>query len=221
MSAVVRFAMLLTLSAMPVFAVAQEVPQRTQSILRKAEVTAAEAGPTTPADTGATVGETASAQDSATPASGDNAPQTTDAATTAVELASAEAPAPMTVADTTTTSGTGSSKIGTPQEGKGQIVFFRPSKFAGSAVGFKVREGSAELGKLRSGKYFVTSVDPGTHEYTVHSEAKDVLTLEVEAGETYYVQGTLTMGLMVGRPNLSPSDVATFNGMADKLKLAK
>jgi hypothetical protein len=205
-SAVVRFAMLLTLSAMPVFAVAQETPQDTQPSSQEAEVTATDAGPTTPADTGATVSETASAQDSATPASDANAPQTTDATA---------------MADTTTTSGTSGGKIGPPQDGKGQIVFFRPSKFAGSAVGFKVREGSTELGKLRSGKYFVASVDPGTHEYTVHSESKDLLTMEVEAGETYYVQGTLTMGLMVGRPNLSPSDEATFNGMADKLKLAK
>lgn len=111
--------------------------------------------------------------------------------------------------------------IGTPPSGKGQIVFFRPSKFAGGAIGFKVREGQTELGKLRSGKYFVAVVEPGQHQYTVHSEAEDVLTLEVEAGETYYVQGTINMGFLVGRPNLSPSDAITFNGMAGKLKLAQ
>lgn len=99
--------------------------------------------------------------------------------------------------------------IGAAPEGKGQIVFFRPSKMMGAAIGFKVREGETELGKLRSGKYFVATVEAGTHEYVVHSEAKDVLTMEVEAGETYYVQGTLSMGIMAGRPNLSPSDEAT------------
>jgi hypothetical protein len=109
-------------------------------------------------------------------------------------------------------------KMDAPAEGKGQIVFFRPSKFAGAAIGFKVREGETELGKLRSGNYFVAAVEPGTHVYTVHSEAKDVLTMEVEAGETYYVQGTITMGFMAGRPNLSPSDQATFDGMSAKLK---
>jgi hypothetical protein len=45
--------------------------------------------------------------------------------------------------------------------------------------------------------------------------------MEVEAGETYYVQGTLGMGIVAGRPNLSPSDESTFNGMSKKLKLAK
>lgn len=108
--------------------------------------------------------------------------------------------------------------IGTPPAGKGQIVFFRPSKFAGGAIGFKVREGETELGKLRSGNYFVATVEPGAHVYTVHSEAKDVLNLEVEAGETYYVEGTISMGFMVGHPNLSPSDQATFDAMSAKLK---
>ncbi|HEY0333878.1 MAG TPA: DUF2846 domain-containing protein [Stenotrophomonas sp.] len=100
---------------------------------------------------------------------------------------------------------------------KAQIVFFRPSKFVGGAFGFKVREGDNELGKLRSGKYFVSLVDPGHHQYTVHSEAKDVLDLEVEAGETYFVMGSMNMGVLSGRPNLAPSDEATFSGMASKL----
>lgn len=113
------------------------------------------------------------------------------------------------------------SMIGAVPEGKGQIVFFRPSKFAGAAVGFIVREGETELGKLRSGNYFVAAVEPGTHQYTVHSEAKDVLTMEVEAGETYFVQGSITMGMMTGRPNLSPSDRAAFDAAAAKLKPSK
>ena len=46
--------------------------------------------------------------------------------------------------------------------------------------------------------------EPGAHAYTVHSEAKDVLNLEVEAGETYFVSGGVSMGVLAGRPNLSP-----------------
>ena len=84
----------------------------------------------------------------------------------------------------------------------GKVVFFRESKFAGAAVSFKVREGAQELGKLSSGTYFVATLPAGAHTFTVHSEAKDVLNLEVEPGETYYVQGTVSMGFMVGRPNL-------------------
>ena len=102
--------------------------------------------------------------------------------------------------------------------GKGTVIFFRPSKMLGAAIGFKVREGETELGRLRNGKYFVLQVEPGSHSYTVHSEAKDVLTIEVEAGETYYVKGTIGAGILAGRPNLSPSDAATFEGLKAKLK---
>lgn len=108
--------------------------------------------------------------------------------------------------------------IAAPTGDMGAVVFFRASKFAGSAVSFKVREGDRELGKLSSGNYFIVQVPTGPHAYTVHSEAKDVLNLEVERGETYYVQGSISMGLLVGRPNLSPSDAATFDGMKAKLK---
>ena len=115
-----------------------------------------------------------------------------------------------------TTNGT----IGAPPEGKGQIVFFRDKKFTGAAIRYKVREGAIELGKLSNGSYFVHVAEPGAHEYTVHSEAKDILNLEVEAGETYYVIGGITMGFLAGRPNLSPSDQAAFDGMKAKLKPA-
>lgn len=131
--------------------------------------------------------------------------------------AAAETAAPAADAPAAPTGGL----VGAPADGMGQVVFFREKKFAGAAVKYKVREGETELGKLGSGTYFIASVAPGTHQYTVHSEAKDVLTLEVEAGETYYVLGSITMGFMAGRPNLSPSDEAAFNGMAKDLKPAK
>ena len=88
----------------------------------------------------------------------------------------------------------------------------------GGGVSFKVREGEQELGKLSNGSYFVAQVPTGPHAFTVHSEAKDVLNLEVEPGETYYVQGSISMGVLVGRPNLAPSDEATFGALKSKLK---
>lgn len=142
-----------------------------------------------------------------------------DAAHAEHAMPAAEAAPAATAAPAAAAAPTG--KVGAPVEGKGQVVFFREKKFAGSAIRYKVREGDAELGKLSSGSYFVLPVEPGTHQYTVHSEAKDILTLEVEAGETYYVVGSISMGFLAGRPNLSPSDQATFDGMSAKLKLAQ
>lgn len=123
--------------------------------------------------------------------------------------------------DTRAPAATSAIVIPPPPTGMGQVVFFREKKFAGAGVRFKVRERDEELGKLGSGVYFVHPTAPGVHEYVVHSEAEDKLTLEVEEGETYYVQGSVTMGIMVGRPNLSPSDEAAFAAESAKLKPAK
>lgn len=133
----------------------------------------------------------------------------------------APAPAPVADAPAPASQSKGAIAIAAPEAGKGQIVFFREKKFAGAAVNYIVREGETELGKLSSGSYFVVAVEPGAHAYTVHSEAKDVLNLEVEAGETYYVIGGITMGFLAGRPNLSPSDQAAFDAMSGKLKPSK
>jgi len=100
----------------------------------------------------------------------------------------------------------------------GTIIFFREKKFAGSAIRYKVRENGVEICKLQSGVFCTVQAAVGKHEYLVHSEAKDALTLEVESGETYFVIGGVSMGVFAGHPNLSPSDKATFEGMKAKLK---
>ncbi|MDR3672828.1 MAG: DUF2846 domain-containing protein [Holophaga sp.] len=107
--------------------------------------------------------------------------------------------------------------IGPIVEGKGRMVFFRPGKFAGAGVGFIVREQDKELGKLRNGKYFVINAEPGKHTYSVHSEATDNSIVEVEAGETYFFSGSISMGFLVGHPHLIVSDAATFTAALPKL----
>lgn len=142
-------------------------------------------------------------------------------ATAAAPAEAAAAPAADTakaaVATVATAPTAAKGALAPPPEGKGQIVFFREKKFTGGAMSFKVREGQTELGKLSNGSYFVLPVEPGAHQYVVHSEAKDVLNLEVEAGETYYVSSAISMGFMAGHPNLTPSDEKAFLALAPKL----
>jgi hypothetical protein len=106
----------------------------------------------------------------------------------------------------------------TPDAGKALVIFYRPSRFVGGAVGFIVREGTTELGKLRSGNYFTVQVAPGQHTYVVHSEAKDELTIDADAGETYYIEGEIGVGVFVGHPHIKPSDQSSFDAIKDRLK---
>lgn len=109
--------------------------------------------------------------------------------------------------------------IDAPPAGKGQVVFFRPARLTGMAVSFSVREGDTGIGKLTNGTYFVHVSDPGTKEYNISSETRDTLRLEIEEGETYYVIQTIGMGVLMARPNLTPSTAQEFQNK--KLKVTK
>lgn len=97
-------------------------------------------------------------------------------------------------------------------EGTGQIVFFRPPG-AGFAMGCSVNENGEKVSSLGAGRYFVLRTTPGRHEFTVKSEAKDVLALEVEEGETQFAKCKIKMGIMMGRPDLSPAKEDEFRSM--------
>lgn len=101
-------------------------------------------------------------------------------------------------------------RIPAPPAGKGQIVFYRTGTIMGAAMGCAVNEMGQKISSLGSGRYFILVTEPGRHEYTVKSEAKDVLALEVEEGETQYAMCKIKMGIMAGRPDLRPSTEAEF-----------
>lgn len=108
--------------------------------------------------------------------------------------------------------------ISPPPAGKGQIVFFRPSRFVGAALSFTVRESGTDLGKLPNGRYFVHVAEPGIHEYEIGRN--DVMRMEIEDGETYYAIQTTQMGVVAGRAVLSPSDKAAFETAAPRMRVS-
>lgn len=101
-------------------------------------------------------------------------------------------------------------------EGMGQIVFFRAGGM-GFALGCSVNENGEKVSSLGAGRYFVMQTTPGRHEFTVKSEAKDVLALEVEEGETQYAKCKIKMGILVGRPDLAPATEEEFRKSNFKL----
>lgn len=110
------------------------------------------------------------------------------------------------------------SAIEPPPEGKGQIVFFRPSRFVGAALSFTVRENDVALGPSQNGRYFVHVADPGIHSYEVGRN--DTMRMEIEAGQTYWVREDTAMGILMGRGVLTPSDQAAFEQALPHMSLA-
>jgi hypothetical protein len=107
-----------------------------------------------------------------------------------------------------------------PPPGMGQVVFFRARSWSGMGQWFKVREDGQALGKLTNGAYFVVPLPPGVHSFTAKSEPefKDRLTLKVDPGETYYVEGLMTHGVVIGVAELTPSDKARFDAVSGSLQ---
>lgn len=136
----------------------------------------------------------------------------------AAAMVGSAAMAPAIAKDAKTAESKGAQKvIPAPAEGKGHVVFYRPGGM-GFALGCGVNENGERLSALGAGRYFILPVEPGSHSYTVKSEATDLLTLEVEPGETYYVKCKIKMGIMVGRPNIAPSSQDEFDKDSTKLK---
>ena len=108
--------------------------------------------------------------------------------------------------------------IAAPAPGKGQVVFYRPGKYAGWAIRCTVREDGKMIARVGNGKYYVMATEPGAHAYTAKTESTDTVRVEVEPDETTYVKCGITMGLMAGRPNLTPSTAEEYAKLGTKLK---
>jgi hypothetical protein len=88
------------------------------------------------------------------------------------------------------------------KEGKGLVVFYRESSFKGGAIRFNLNQGQEPIGSLPSGTTLYRYVEPGQHTFWSQVISKDSITIDVVAGETYYIKGVTQMGLLAGRPKL-------------------
>jgi hypothetical protein len=107
--------------------------------------------------------------------------------------------------------------IAAPASGKGQVVFYRPSGI-GPLIRCTVRENGKMVARVGNGKYYVIQAEPGAHAYTAKTEATDTVRVEVEPDETTYVKCKISMGIIAGRPTLSPSSPEEYAKLGRKLK---
>jgi hypothetical protein len=72
----------------------------------------------------------------------------------------------------------------------------------GAAIAPTVTANKVALLTLPPNGYFVYRALPGELTLEQHTEATTSVTLDVKAGETYYVKGSVGMGFFVGHPHL-------------------
>jgi len=101
-------------------------------------------------------------------------------------------------------------KVDTIPENLGLVVIYRPSSFIGAAVSYDVKVGETPIFRLYNEGYYPYFSKPGEVEFWAKTESRSAVTLDIRAGQTYYIKGTVGIGFLVGRPHLMvvPEDVA-------------
>lgn len=89
------------------------------------------------------------------------------------------------------------------QPDKGLVVFYRLSKFKGKAIKFNVNHTDGVVGRLTSGAILHKYFEPGPQTFYSQVISQDSITVNVEAGKTYFVRGDTKMGLVAGRPRFT------------------
>ena len=81
------------------------------------------------------------------------------------------------------------------------VFVIRPTMW-GNKVQTKLAVDGQWVGVNRGDNYFFFTLDPGEHYFCSDSENRSVLTLNVEAGKTYYLQQKIKVGMWKARNKL-------------------
>ena len=100
---------------------------------------------------------------------------------------------------------------------KALVVFYRVKSFKGGAIRFNVQYSEGLIGTLGSGTYLYKQLEPGQYQFWSQVISQDSITLNVEAGKTYYVKGEAQLGVFAGRPKFT--QVPESQAKADLAKL--
>ena len=92
--------------------------------------------------------------------------------------------------------------VETVPDGMGLIYIYREKQFIGGGVSYDVKVGETVITTLHNGGYVPYIVKPGEVELWAKTEARAAVTVDVKAGEVFYVKGEVGVGFIVGRPHL-------------------
>jgi len=103
------------------------------------------------------------------------------------------------------------------QPDKGLIMFYRLSKFSGKAISFSVDHADGRIGTLKSGTVLHKYFEPGPQTFYSQVISRASLTVNVEAGKTYFLRVDSKMGLVVARPKFVLVPDSKARSEVDKL----
>lgn len=76
----------------------------------------------------------------------------------------------------------------------------------GAAIRFNIEQAGQPIGQLLNGAVLRRSLSPGQHVFAVRApsiDGLDSVTINAQAGQTYYVRGQVLVGWPAGRPKFT------------------
>jgi len=91
------------------------------------------------------------------------------------------------------------------------VYFYRTPGFIGSTYRFNISEKKKIVGAMAQDSYFYLFTSPGEHVFSVDDsnlEQGESITMNVQAGQTYYVRVDIEYEVFGGKPVFTPVDKA-------------
>jgi len=84
------------------------------------------------------------------------------------------------------------------------IFIYRPRNFTGAAISYNIRLNDSVICRIKNNtKYEIKVYKEGPAEISAETEQKRKVNINVKFGEQYYLKCGITMGVMVGRPEIN------------------
>jgi hypothetical protein len=85
-------------------------------------------------------------------------------------------------------------------------VFYRSKSLKGAAIHMLINSSDGAAGNLTNGSMFYQYYEPGQRTFDVSTPSvagSDLITFDINAGESYFVRGEILFGWPAGRPRLT------------------
>ena len=90
-----------------------------------------------------------------------------------------------------------------PGPDHGLVIFHRANVMGGKAIRFNIEQNGVPIGQLLAGTTIELPLAPGSYVFSVRApslDGQDFITINVQAGRTYSVEGEILWGWPTGRP---------------------
>lgn len=86
------------------------------------------------------------------------------------------------------------------QDSPATVYFFRQGKFGGSFIGYDVKHQGNVIGRIKSNSVFSYQSPAGLQTFSATTESESSIKIELQPGQTYFIECGIALGVAVGRP---------------------